>query len=120
MRCLCCVSSRRAQTLPRHGEAWHHFRFYGRVRRWDGLIVLVRVPTLFPAAGKAIFRGYMVGERNFVGSWRSYAENIQAIPVEGPFALSRVEDTGSRPPSPLPHSPSSSLHTAAPSERDSR
>ena len=84
------------------------------------LIVLVRVPTLFPAAGKAIFRGYMVGERNFVGSWRSYAENIQAIPVEGPFALSRVEDTSPRPPSPLPHSPSSSLHTAAPSGRDSR
>lgn len=62
------------------------------MRRWDGLIVLVRVPTKFPAAGTIIFRGYMLGNRNFVGSWRSYAENIQAIPVEGPFALSRIDE----------------------------
>ncbi|RDX46801.1 hypothetical protein OH76DRAFT_1442743 [Lentinus brumalis] len=80
------------ETLPRHGEAWHHYRFYGRVRQWDGLIVLVRVPTHFPGAGKTIFRGYVVGNRNFVGSWRSYADNIEAIPVEGPFALSRIEE----------------------------
>lgn len=43
----------------------------------------------------------MVGNRNFVGSWRTYAENIQAIPLEGPFALSRIEE---RPPSPAPAS----------------
>ncbi|KAI0713110.1 hypothetical protein C8T65DRAFT_717820 [Cerioporus squamosus] len=83
------------ETLPRHGEAWHHYRFYGRVRQWDGLIVLIRVPTHFPGAGKTIFRGYMVGNRNFVGSWRSYADNIEAIPVEGPFALSRIEEHAS-------------------------
>lgn len=40
----------------------------------------------------------MVGNRNFVGSWRTYAENIQAIPLEGPFALSRIEE---RPPTPI-------------------
>ena len=64
------------------------------MRQWDGLIVLLRVPTHLPAAGKTVFRGYVVGERTFVGSWRSYADNIEAVPVEGPFALSRVEERG--------------------------
>ena len=91
MRCLCCVSSRRAQTLPRHGEAWHHFRFYGRVRRWDGLIVLVRNPVERDgAAGSTyIFRGYLVANQNFVGSWRAFTTNAHAIPLEGPFIASR-------------------------------
>ena len=56
--------------------------------------MLLRVPTHLPAAGKTVFRGYVVGERTFVGSWRSYADNIEAVPVEGPFALSRVEERG--------------------------
>lgn len=64
------------------------------MRQWDGLVVLLRVPTHLPAAGKTVFRGYVVGERTFVGSWRSYADNIEAVPVEGPFALSRVEERG--------------------------
>lgn len=51
------------------------------------------MPVSYHNAGKTIFRGYMIGNRNFVGSWRSYAENIQAIPLEGPFALSRIEET---------------------------
>ncbi|CDO73394.1 hypothetical protein BN946_scf185013.g28 [Trametes cinnabarina] len=80
------------EVLPRHGEAWHHYRFYGRVRKWDGLIVLVRIPTRLPWNLKTIFRGYLIGNKNFVGSWRSYHENRNAIPLEGPFALSRVED----------------------------
>ncbi|KAL7285040.1 hypothetical protein ACG7TL_000131 [Trametes sanguinea] len=80
------------EVLPRHGEAWHHYRFYGRVRKWDGLVVLVRIPTRLPWNLKTIFRGYLIGNQNFVGSWRSYHENRNAIPLEGPFALSRVED----------------------------
>ena len=60
------------------------------MRTWDGLIVLVRVSTVFQTTAKIIFRGYMVGNRNFVGSWRSYADNIEAIPLEGPFVASRA------------------------------
>ncbi|KAI0654436.1 hypothetical protein C8Q70DRAFT_925703 [Cubamyces menziesii] len=93
------------EVLPRHGEAWHHYRFYGRVRKWDGLIVLVRIPTHLPILLKTIFRGYLIGNKNFVGSWRSYHDNLNAIPLEGPFALSRVEEAPSAH-SPIPTSPS--------------
>lgn len=33
------------ETDHSHGQAWNHYIFYGRVRRWDGLIALVRVPV---------------------------------------------------------------------------
>ncbi|KAI0640141.1 hypothetical protein C8Q77DRAFT_1214451 [Trametes polyzona] len=85
------------EVLPHHGQAWHHYRFYGRVRKWDGLIVLVRIPTEMPMIMRQIFRGYLIGNKNFVGSWRMYNENRQAIPLEGPFALSRIEETPSHP-----------------------
>ncbi|KAI0789567.1 hypothetical protein C8Q75DRAFT_807191 [Abortiporus biennis] len=79
------------ETLPRHGQAWHHYRFYGRVRRWDGLLALVRVPMNHPELGIAIFRGYVTNSKNFVGSWRAYTSNVNSIPLEGPFVLSRAE-----------------------------
>ncbi|TFY65478.1 hypothetical protein EVJ58_g1947 [Rhodofomes roseus] len=77
------------ETLPRHGQAWNHYRFYGRVRKWDGLIALVRVPVEDRGLGTYIFRGYLVGGLNFTGSWRSYAQNPNAIPLEGPFIASK-------------------------------
>lgn len=36
------------QTDPNHGMAWGRFTFLGRVRRWDGMIALVRVPVRVP------------------------------------------------------------------------
>ncbi|CCM01456.1 uncharacterized protein FIBRA_03509 [Fibroporia radiculosa] len=81
------------ETLSRHAQAWHQFRFYGRVRKWDGLVAIVRVPVLYPQLGTFIFRGYVVGNQNFVGSWRAYTNNLHAIPFEGPFAMSRAPMT---------------------------
>jgi hypothetical protein len=37
-----------AQTDPDHGMAWGRFAFLGRVRSWDGLIALVRLPVSVP------------------------------------------------------------------------
>jgi hypothetical protein len=37
-----------AQTDSRHGMAWGRFTFLGRVRPWDGLIALVRLPVSVP------------------------------------------------------------------------
>ncbi|KZT07539.1 uncharacterized protein LAESUDRAFT_651186 [Laetiporus sulphureus 93-53] len=76
------------ETLPRHGQAWHHFYFYGRVRSWDGLVAIVRVPMI-PQLGVYIFRGYIVAG-NFVGSWRLRTNHVRAIPLEGPFVMSKV------------------------------
>ncbi|KAJ8092008.1 hypothetical protein PM082_024244 [Marasmius tenuissimus] len=84
------------QTDPRHGDAWHPYRFFGRVRRWDGCVCLIRVPlgledddasgtsatstttstnattpTTIRAKPTIMFYGSLVGgERNFVGNWR--------------------------------------------------
>lgn len=33
------------ETEERHGDAWCHYLYYGRLRPWDGLIVLVGVPV---------------------------------------------------------------------------
>lgn len=54
---------------------------------------------------KQIFRGYLIGNKNFVGSWRMYNENLNAIPLEGPFALSRIEVPPARPAEPHPDDP---------------
>ncbi|TFY51443.1 hypothetical protein EVJ58_g10564 [Rhodofomes roseus] len=54
----------RKQTLPRHGQMWNYYRFYGRVRKWDGLIALVRVHVKDRGLGMYIFRGYLIGGLN--------------------------------------------------------
>lgn len=35
------------QTEKRHADAWCDYSYYGRLRSWDGLIVLVGVPVSF-------------------------------------------------------------------------
>ncbi|KAF8641170.1 hypothetical protein AX17_000805 [Amanita inopinata Kibby_2008] len=52
-----------------HGQAWHHYTFYGRVRPWDGLIGILRVPRL-ALQGTTILYGYVSGSKNFSGNWR--------------------------------------------------
>ncbi|KAK0452055.1 uncharacterized protein EV420DRAFT_1702421 [Desarmillaria tabescens] len=56
-------------TDDRHGQAWNHYVYYGRVRRWDGMIGILRVPR-DRGLGKWFFYGYIVGGKNFVGNWR--------------------------------------------------
>lgn len=80
------------QTLPKHGQAWHHYRFYGRVRQYDGLIAIVRVPAHIQELGTTIFRGYLVGNQHLVGNWRAITTNWNAMPLEGPFIASRASN----------------------------
>lgn len=42
---LVVIMSNSPQTDPGHGDAWCHYVYYGRLREWDGLIVLVGVPV---------------------------------------------------------------------------
>jgi hypothetical protein len=44
------------QTDGRHGDAWGHYRFIGRVRPWDGLIVLLRTPVVETLSVRLTFR----------------------------------------------------------------
>lgn len=83
-------------TEDRHGRAWDYYRYYGRIRAWDGLIALVRVRVDpeghdDPREGKLIIRGYVVAGQNFVGTWRSWAPDVNSFPLEGPIVLSKRE-----------------------------
>ena len=65
--------------------------YYGRVRKFDGLIALVRKPVAFPGLGVQIFRGYVVGRKTLVGNWRSFRMNPAELAQEGPFIASRTD-----------------------------
>lgn len=70
--------------------AWFHHRYYGRVRRYDGLVAIVRYEVHHPGQNVWIFRGYVTGDKNFVGSWRAWSDDVTVIPLEGPFVMSKV------------------------------
>ncbi|KAK0205487.1 hypothetical protein DFS33DRAFT_1487557 [Desarmillaria ectypa] len=78
-------------TDDRHGQAWNHYTYYGRVRRWDGMIGILRVPRNI-GLGKWFFYGYIVGGKNFVGNWRITHEDPGMPTVEGAFCLSKVTE----------------------------
>ena len=53
---------------------------------------MVRIPRNIPELGMTIFRGYLVGNQNFVGSWRTFNQHPHTIPLEGPFIASRLTE----------------------------
>jgi hypothetical protein len=80
------------ETDHRHSLAWNAFTFAGRVRKWDGLIAIVRIPA-DRRFGRMVFYGYIVGEQNFVGTWRVCGVGPVGVPCwEGSFSMSRRED----------------------------
>lgn len=81
-------------TDPGFGDAFCHYIYYGRLREWDGLIVLVGVPNDVNATfwGRWVFRGYLHGGQNYAGRWRHYAYDVYGAPYEGPFSLSKRPD----------------------------
>ncbi|OAX41019.1 hypothetical protein K503DRAFT_736495 [Rhizopogon vinicolor AM-OR11-026] len=88
------------ETDYKHGQAWNHYRFYGRVREWDGLVALVRIPAqpqhlTAQGLGVWVFSGYIVGGRNFVGTWRSLGGHDPSMPtLESAFAMTRRDEDG--------------------------
>ncbi|KIJ13038.1 hypothetical protein PAXINDRAFT_170794 [Paxillus involutus ATCC 200175] len=79
------------ETDLRHGQAWHHYKVYGRVREWDGLVALIRVPASADSEllGVWIFTGYAVGGQNFVGNWRTTDHPGEPVAFESAFAMSK-------------------------------
>ena len=106
------MSDSHTQTSERQGDAWGHYSYIGRVRPWDGLIVIVRVPvsvvrpqhfhlgglthTFYQKVsadggrGKWIFKGY-VHEHNLVGRWRDTVTPIEQVGLEGCFVWCKKE-----------------------------
>jgi hypothetical protein len=75
-----------------HGEAWCHYRYYGRIRPWDGLIVILRTPS-HPGSpwGRWVFTGYLTGE-NIVGNWRQTGADVGVPTWESAFIMSKREN----------------------------
>jgi len=81
------------ETDNRHAQAWFNYKFYGRIREWDGLVALIRVPVHSPgnALGMWVFTGYVVGGQNLVGNWRTTGHPGEPVTFEGAFAMSKRE-----------------------------
>jgi hypothetical protein len=79
------------ETDLNHGMAWGRYTFLGRVRPWDGLIALVRLPADPSQWGRTrwVFRGYLHYGKVLVGSWRGMTTDVESIPWEGPFVASK-------------------------------
>ncbi|KAJ7088524.1 hypothetical protein B0H15DRAFT_292912 [Mycena belliarum] len=86
-------------TDPRHGMAWHHYEYAGRVRPWDGLIGLVMrpdhpLPQRDRTLGLATYfiSGHLVGRNTFEGSWQMSAQDVLAPSWGGSICLARGEE----------------------------
>ncbi|KAJ7231864.1 hypothetical protein B0H12DRAFT_1146219 [Mycena haematopus] len=75
----------------RHGQAWNHFDFYGRVRLWDGLVTLLRVSP-DPRIGTLFFYGFIVGGHKFVGNWRVTGQDVGVPVYESAFSMARRDE----------------------------
>ncbi|KAF8491394.1 hypothetical protein JB92DRAFT_3100517 [Gautieria morchelliformis] len=79
-----------ATTGARFGSLWGHKSYYGRVRDWDGLILLVSVEPLL-ATPSRIFSGYIHGNMNLVGRWRETATPVDLPGWEGVWSMTKIE-----------------------------
>jgi len=68
----------------------HEHRLVGRIRSWDGLIILLRQPNPNdPPELGWVFRGYVHGERHIVGRWKRTGTPFGEIGWEGGFIFSK-------------------------------
>ncbi|KAJ3863174.1 hypothetical protein EV359DRAFT_43646 [Lentinula novae-zelandiae] len=83
-------------TDPRHAAAWGKWVWRGRVRKWDGLVGLVRSPPgsspVNGGGGKIFFYGTLLGGQNLVGTWRLAHEDPRMPAYEGAFTLGRKDE----------------------------
>ncbi|KAJ6595125.1 hypothetical protein DFH09DRAFT_1072951 [Mycena vulgaris] len=80
-------------TDPRHGMAWHHYEYAGRVRPWDGLIGLVMRPRDRTIGLATYFiSGHIVGRDTFEGTWQMAAQDVLAPSWGGSVCLARGEE----------------------------
>lgn len=85
----------RGSTDPNHAAAWNDYTYYGRVRKWDGMVIFVRL-----GPEKIVFYGYMTDDGNgLVGNWRIGVGEVGMPSLEGAFTMGRVhEDDESKQP----------------------
>ncbi|KAF7337317.1 hypothetical protein MSAN_02257000 [Mycena sanguinolenta] len=81
------------ETDTRHGMAWHHYEYVGRVRPWDGLIGLIMRPRDRTLGLSTFFiSGFLVGRDTFEGTWQMAGQDVLAPSWGGSICLARGED----------------------------
>ncbi|KAJ7673231.1 hypothetical protein DFH06DRAFT_58980 [Mycena polygramma] len=81
------------ETDPRHGMAWHHYEYTGRVRPWDGLIGLVMRPRDRTLGLATYFiSGHLAGRDTFQGTWQMAGQDVLVPSWGGSVCLARGED----------------------------
>ncbi|KAF7332825.1 hypothetical protein MVEN_02387300 [Mycena venus] len=81
------------ETDQRHGMAWYHYEFAGRVRPWDGLIGLVMRPRERTLGMPTYFiSGHLVGKDTFEGTWQMAVQDPLTPSWGGSICLARGED----------------------------
>lgn len=79
------------KTEEPYATAWNGYKYIGRIRPSDGLVVLLREPmTQMEQLGRALFRGYILSSCNFVGRWRSISGGAHPAEWESIFSMSKV------------------------------
>ncbi|KAG6829275.1 hypothetical protein H0H92_005095 [Tricholoma furcatifolium] len=79
------------ETDPAHAAAFEDYRFYGRIRLWDGMIILLR-DSADTGLGSTVFAGNIVGQDTIVGTWRWGGTDPSIPGHEGTFTLARRLD----------------------------
>ncbi|KAF8328231.1 uncharacterized protein EI90DRAFT_2926448, partial [Cantharellus anzutake] len=70
-------------------SAWGLFELKGRVRRWDGLISIVKTYVSDEGRGSWLYRGYILSGGIWVGRWRDTLTDEDTNGYEGAFAMTR-------------------------------
>ncbi|KAI6037967.1 hypothetical protein EDC04DRAFT_2068919 [Pisolithus marmoratus] len=80
------------ETEEPYASAWNGYKYIGRVRPSDGLVILLREPHDLHTdqLGRALFRGYVTSSCNFVGRWRSISVGEQPAEWESIFSMSKA------------------------------
>ncbi|KAF8583879.1 hypothetical protein K439DRAFT_1633965 [Ramaria rubella] len=74
-----------AKTEDDFAAVWGCDRYHGRVRSWDGLVVLVR--KMRHESGCWVFRGYVHNNQNLVGRWRETGTSVSSPGLEGVWSM---------------------------------
>lgn len=76
----------------RHRSGWGNARIRGRIRAWDGLVLLaIGEADQFPV-GRWLLRGYVHVDGTFCGKWRDTFTPENRHGYEGPFSFLRAGD----------------------------
>ncbi|KAL4065503.1 hypothetical protein V8B97DRAFT_2025765 [Scleroderma yunnanense] len=81
------------ETEEPYATAWNGYKYIGRIRPSDGLVVLLREPVSHHALTKTLFLMGCIDEPDASARWRSISNGEQPAEWESIFSMSKVVTT---------------------------